>query len=199
MSFRSANGNAAGPDNLEFPWSESIAYLLRDTYKAFAQALKDELERFNVNVGSWLFLRVLWSEDGLTQRELTRRVGLMQPNTNAALKQLARRGLIRQTTDPDDRRSINIFLTAEGRALGRSLIPIAKRIRDQSVIGLRDKDLAMLTRLLATMKQNLTSARLDTARVTGGGRRGKKPISKHAGSSAPIRNGPRRPARPQIE
>lgn len=146
----------ADRDPLTFPQSESIAYRLRDAYRAFAQVLERELDRHNVNVGSWLYLRVLWDEDGLTQSELTRRVGLMQPNTNAALRQLERRGLIRQTIDPHDRRRINIFLTREGRALSRVLIPAAKKIRERSVAGFRRSEVEQLIAMLERMKANLT-------------------------------------------
>jgi DNA-binding MarR family transcriptional regulator len=151
-------------DPLSFPQSESIAYRLRDVYRAFAQILENELERHDVNIGSWLYLRVLWDEDGLTQSELTRRVGLMQPNTNAALRQLERRGLIRQTVDPHDRRRINIFLTPEGRALSRVLIPAAKKIRTRSVAGFRASEVAKLIEMLERMKANLTDASAAPAR-----------------------------------
>jgi hypothetical protein len=80
----------------------------------------------------------------------------MQPNTNAALRQLERRGLIRQTADPHDRRRINIFLTREGRALSRVLIPAAKKIRARSVAGFRAGEIAKLIEMLERMKANLT-------------------------------------------
>jgi len=139
----------------EFPWSESVAYQLRDAYRSFARALQKGLEPHDVNAGSWLFLRQLWEKDGLTQRELTERVGLMQPNTNAALKQLSRRGLIRQTVDAKDRRKINILLTPKGRALRSKLIPLAIRIRNDAVRGIGAADLELVSRVLAKMKANL--------------------------------------------
>jgi DNA-binding MarR family transcriptional regulator len=138
-----------------FPWSESVAFQLRDTHKAFAQILKQELDRQDVNFGSWSYLRVLWREDGLTQRELTNRSGLMQPNTNAALKQLAKRGLIIQRVDPHDRRRINIYLTPQGRAIGRHLVPFAVRLRERALTGISRREFLLLLDLLARMRINL--------------------------------------------
>ncbi len=137
------------------PWSESVAFQLRDTHKAFAQILKRELDRQDVNFGGWSYLRVLWREDGLTQRELTNRSGLMQPNTNAALKQLSKRGLIIQRKDQDDRRRINIYLTPQGRAIGRRLVPFALRIRGRALNGISRNEFALLLDLLARIRSNL--------------------------------------------
>jgi DNA-binding MarR family transcriptional regulator len=139
----------------EFPWSESIAFQLRDAYRSFARALQNAIEAHDVNAGSWLFLRHLWEEDGITQRELTERVGLLQPNTNAALKQLARRDLICQTVDAADRRKLNIYLTPKARALRRKLIPLAVGIRNDAVRGISAGDLELVCRVLSKMKMNL--------------------------------------------
>jgi DNA-binding transcriptional MocR family regulator len=47
-----------------------------------------------VSIGHWTFLRVLWTADGLTQRELSDEAGVMEPTTFAALKAMERRGYI---------------------------------------------------------------------------------------------------------
>jgi DNA-binding MarR family transcriptional regulator len=148
-------GGKSGKGAPAFPWSESVAFQLRDAYRSFARALQVALEAHDVNVGSWLFLRHLWEEDGITQRELTKRVGLMQPNTNAAMKQLARRGLTRQTVDADDRRKLNIHLTPKGKALRHDLIPLAVGIRNDAVRGISASELDLVVRVLAKMKANL--------------------------------------------
>ena len=45
----------------------------------------------------------------------------------AALKPLERRGLVKQTGDPDDRRRRLVTLTAEGRTLLARALPVWKR------------------------------------------------------------------------
>jgi MarR family transcriptional regulator, organic hydroperoxide resistance regulator len=148
-------GKRPGGGQELLPWSESVAYQLRDTYRAFAQILKRQLEHLDINLGGWPYLRILWREDGLTQRELTRRSGLMQPNTNAALKQLSKRGLIVQKEDPHDRRRINIYLTPQGRAISQHLIPLALQVRERALTGITRAEFLLLLDLLARMKSNL--------------------------------------------
>lgn len=138
-----------------FPLQESVAYQLRDTYRAFVRAYQNQTTRYDIPVGMWFFLRVLWREDGLTQKELVERAGLMQPSTSAALKQMERRGLIRQLNDAEDRRKVKIFLTPKALELRRKMIPIAVRIRDQAVIDFSKREVAMLQGMLGRLKSNL--------------------------------------------
>jgi DNA-binding MarR family transcriptional regulator len=137
------------------PWSDSIAFLLRNSYRVFARALQERIQSERIPIGSWPFLRHLWQQDGITQRELTTAVGLMQPNTNAALKQLMRRGWVKQTRDPDDRRKIRIHLTAEGRALFHRAFPLALEARAQALADFTDDEVATLRSLLKRITRNL--------------------------------------------
>ena len=139
------------------PWSDSIAYLLRNSYRVFARALQERIQSEGIPIGSWPFLRHLWQQDGITQRELTKAVGLMQPNTNAALKQLQRRGWVKQTRDGKDKRKIRIHLTPKGRELSDRAFPLALQARAQALAGFSDEETATLRSLLKRITKNLDS------------------------------------------
>ena len=59
----------------------SLGYLIRDGFRAFNRVLHDLIEAHGVAIGHWYFLRELWVEDGLTQRELSRRAGIDRKST----------------------------------------------------------------------------------------------------------------------
>lgn len=166
---RSSDGTGAVPPRAE----ESIAYHLRDTYRALARVFQVETERVGVDMGVWMFLRSLWQEDGLTQKELTERAGLMQPSTSAALKQMERRGLVRQTVDAEDRRKVRIFLTPKSRALLEKLIPTAAKVRRQAMSDFSKEEVALLLEMLRRIRANLFAAdgngaqKLRTSRANG--------------------------------
>jgi DNA-binding MarR family transcriptional regulator len=141
------------------PWSDSIAYLLRNSYRVFARALQERIQAEGIPIGSWPFLRHLWQQDGITQKELTRAVGLMQPNTNAALKQLARRGWVTQTQDNDDKRKIRIHLTPKGRQLFYRAFPLALQSREQALSNFSEAEVATLRTLLKRITKNLDTER----------------------------------------
>jgi DNA-binding MarR family transcriptional regulator len=137
------------------PWSDSVAYLLRNSYRVFARALQERIQAEGIPIGSWPFLRHLWQQDGITQKELTQAVGLMQPNTNAALKQLTRRGWVKQSHDTDDKRKIRIHLTPKGRELLDRAFPLALQARAQALADFSDEEVATLRSLLKRITKNL--------------------------------------------
>src|SRR5262249_41596798 len=79
-------------------------YLVRDAHRAFQRLLEKRITAHGITRGQWYFLRVLWNKDGLSQRALSSRVGMMEPTTVIALRSMERAGLIRRSRSADDRR-----------------------------------------------------------------------------------------------
>ncbi len=140
---------------VELPLADSLGYQIRTTHRLFQRALQLEIERSGVTLGMWYFLRVLWSEDGITQSELSQRVGTMEPTTLSAIRDMERKGLVRRAPHPDDRRKINIYMTDEGRALRNQLLPTAHAVIAAASAGLTDREKTMLIALLKAMQANL--------------------------------------------
>ncbi|HYD98917.1 MAG TPA: MarR family winged helix-turn-helix transcriptional regulator [Alphaproteobacteria bacterium] len=132
-----------------------IGYVVRDVHRAFSRALQAEIARHGVSLGQWFFLRALWEEDGLTQRELSHRVGMMEPTTVTALNGMERSGFVERVRNPHDRRKVNIFLTAKGRSLRDVLLPCADAVNARAMRGLRLAEQQLVGNLLARMLANL--------------------------------------------
>jgi DNA-binding MarR family transcriptional regulator len=101
-------------------------------------------------------LRVLWEEEGLTQAELSARVGIMTPTAVSTLNALARRGLIVRRAHPDDKRKHRVFLTRKGRQLEKDLIPLARRAHSSALKGISPGELADVRRVLDAIKANIS-------------------------------------------
>ena len=76
-SRRSSRKRKSEAPRVEFPLAESSGFLVRDANRAFQRLLEKRIAPYGVARGQWYFLRVLWNEDGLSQRELSARVGTM--------------------------------------------------------------------------------------------------------------------------
>jgi DNA-binding MarR family transcriptional regulator len=100
-------------------------------------------------------LRVLWITDGLSQRELSARVGMMEPTTVIALRSMEKSGLIRRVRGDDDRRKVLVFLTAKAKHLRSELLTVARTITDEAEEGIAPRDLAAFRRIVARMTENL--------------------------------------------
>ncbi len=152
---QAALADAAQGKNVEFSSETSLGYLLRDTYRVFTKVLQARISPQGVTIGQWYFLRVLWEEDGLTQRELSQRVGMMEPTTVTALNGMERRGYVRRMRNAEDKRKVNIYLTEKGRALRNVLLPHAIDVNIRAVAGVAETDVDALRRTLNAMKRNL--------------------------------------------
>jgi DNA-binding MarR family transcriptional regulator len=140
---------------LEFPPAESSGYLVRDAHRAFQRLLEKRIAAYGVTRGQWYFLRVLWNEDGLSQRELSTRVGMMEPTTVIALRGMERSGLIRRVRSRNDRRRSQVSLTRKAKRLRGRLLAVARGITDQAEDGIDRGDLARFRRAIAHMTANL--------------------------------------------
>jgi len=134
--------------NSEFPPDESSGYLVRDAHRAFQRLLERRIAAHGVTRGQWYFLRVLWNEDGLTQRELSARVGI-------ALRGMEKSGLIRRLRSTDDRRRSHVWLTAKAQRMRKPLLALARGITEEAEADISRGDLLRFRRAIARMTANL--------------------------------------------
>lgn len=123
----------------------------------FARALRARLRPHGMTPGQWFFLRALWAEEGLSQRELSRRVGTTEPTTASALRLLEKNGLIKRVRNQSDRRTINIFLTDRARTLQEKLMPQAMAVNRVATDGFTEAEMNQFRDILLRMKANLAN------------------------------------------
>lgn len=146
--------------NIVHHWREAIpndrmAHLIRDTERAFRRALQIRLAVHNVPFGHWSFLRILWASDGLTQKELSARAGVMEPTTFSAMKAMQALGYITRKQLPTNKKNMYVYLTNEGRALKEKLVPMAEDTNHVSVRGVSAQEVKTARKVLLAMIENL--------------------------------------------
>ena len=138
-----------------FPMEQSIGSQVRRTHRLFAQDLQAALAPYDVPVGMWYFLRVLWEEDGLTQREISERVGATAPTSVEQLSNIEARGWIARRASAEDRRKLHYHVTEEGRALEQRLLFYAEEVNKAALEGLTTGEIGFLRLALARIQDNL--------------------------------------------
>jgi MarR family transcriptional regulator, organic hydroperoxide resistance regulator len=136
---------------------ERFAHLVKLAARGLARALQMRLTEHAVSYGHWTFLRILWEEEGLTQRELSARAGVMEPTTFAALKAMAQRGYVTRRRNPQSRKEMQVFLTPQGRALQAKLVPLAEEVNDVALQGVGTADIAATRRTLLALINSLAA------------------------------------------
>ena len=137
--------------------NDRLAHLVRDAGRSCVRALQMRLAEHSVSFGHWTFLRILWQADGLTQRELSARAGVMEPTAVIALKAMEKRGYITRKQAPDNRKNLCIRLTAKGRALKKELEPLAKVVNKVAVRGVKASEVLATRRTLLAIIENLAA------------------------------------------
>ena len=133
---------------------DRLSALTREVARGFNRSLQVRLVEHSVTIGQYAFLRALWIEDGITQRELSERVGLMESTTSIAVNSLEKLDYVVRAKKPKNQKQIHVFLTPAGRKLEQALIPIGQEINGIAVEGLSEEDLSTFRRCLHQMVDN---------------------------------------------
>lgn len=141
-------------------WREAVpddrfAHLVKDAARSFQRSLQMRLFEHDVPFGHWTFLRVLWERDGLTQKQLSDEVGVMEPTTFTVVRAMELRGWTVRQQKATNRKNVHIFLTDEGRALKAKLVPLAEEVNGIGIAGLSPHELATARSVLLAIITNL--------------------------------------------
>ena len=104
---------------------DSAAYLASQMAKGFARSLQQRAAKLGFSPGQFPILLELWSEDGLTQKQLLERVDIEQATMANTLSHMARDGLVERRPHPSDKRAQQIFLTSRAAAMQAEAIEAA--------------------------------------------------------------------------
>lgn len=141
--------------DFNLPLESSFGHLVRSIYRMQAQMLQTRLAEDGISFGCWYFLRVLWAEDMITQRELSLRTGVNEATTRTAVDRMEAEKLVTRRTDAKDRRKRFVRLTPRARALEPSLIEFADHLNNVMLEPVPSNEKAQFLRLLHDIHDHL--------------------------------------------
>jgi DNA-binding MarR family transcriptional regulator len=136
----------------------SLGYQVNHVARLLERALRVRIEKFGVVPGQFAQLLALYEQEGLTQRELCRRVQIEQPTMANTLQRMERDGLVQRVPDPNDGRQAQVMLTERAREIQESLVDATCEVNDMATRGLDESEVAMLMRAINRVIKNLESA-----------------------------------------
>ena len=105
-----------------------LGYQIRQAQTASFRDLAQPLKALGLTPGEFSLLTIVRANPGLRQADLVQVYGLDKSTLSVVVARLAKRGLIRQRRDEEDRRRQAFDLTAEG---GRVLEKATEIVEDQ--------------------------------------------------------------------
>jgi len=143
-------------------WREAVpddrlAHLVRDAARGLTRALQLRLSEHSISFGHWVFLRILWEGDGISQRELSVRAGLMEPTTHSAVLKMEALGYVERRRQEGNLKKLHIHLTSTGHALKEKLVPLAEEVNGIAAQGIPAADVETTRRTLLAIIANLAA------------------------------------------
>jgi len=145
------NGRAQprdGAEAIDFgPLEQWIGFNLRMAQDASFQAFSRLSQEIGVKPGRFATLCIIGHNPGISQTTLSRANGRDKSTLTPLLVDLVRRGLVRRTRTPNDRRTYRLTLTKAGEELLHQLTACAREHERKldAVIGARARTLFLRT------------------------------------------------------
>lgn len=135
-----------------FDIENSVGFLLAKAYQRLFATFRDQLEPYGITPPQFALLAFLWTEDGLSQTDLSKKTEVDRTTIGGLIDRLQKLALVRREPHPTDRRVYRIFLTPEGRKLETILPPLAMEVRSSFTSNLKPGEYEQLCTLLAKLR-----------------------------------------------
>jgi DNA-binding MarR family transcriptional regulator len=141
-------------DSKTFEPRTGLGRLLSQVKMEMMEALDRELEPLDITAAQYVILVTLAEGPTDSASGLCKGVSYDPGAMTRMIDRLERKGLVRRVRCPDDRRKINLELTAEGKAVYPRLIESAVSVLNRFLRGFSRNEIAELERYLTRMLAN---------------------------------------------
>ena len=103
-------------------------------------------------------LHVLWENDGISNRELSKKSGLAMSSLTTMLERMEEKKLLERRVDENDKRKILIFLTDYAKSLKSEYDEISDKMTEISFEGISDEERLAFETTLKKVLHNFEKA-----------------------------------------
>jgi DNA-binding MarR family transcriptional regulator len=132
-----------------------FGHRIRTLARSIDRALALRIRRRGITLAQFYVIRELAGENGLTQRELSLRINAMESGTVTLLRRMEALGLIERVRDGEDRRRVNVSLSAKGCATRDAIHADTDELNLVMRRGITKPELRTLRTLLDRIESNL--------------------------------------------
>ncbi|WP_205703202.1 MULTISPECIES: MarR family winged helix-turn-helix transcriptional regulator [Acutalibacteraceae] len=111
-------------------FSFCINYLLTVAQHEIFMNFAAGLAPYGITPGQYGVLNCLWTYGPCTPKEIAKELRLENSTISGVLDRMQKRGVIDRELDPNDRRSIQVVLTEEGKAMKDDVLRVIDDLND---------------------------------------------------------------------
>jgi MarR family transcriptional regulator, organic hydroperoxide resistance regulator len=138
--------------------TDSLDFLIRDTRLLLMQHIKSRVAQRGIPLRVWFPLRVLYKNEGITQRELGRVLGFGDAHAGVIVQMMQRQKLVERRPSRVDKRRIDLYLTPAGKKMARWTLQQVRAINARIVAGFSASEVRFLQTRLLRAHENLKSS-----------------------------------------
>ncbi|MFK7791442.1 MAG: MarR family winged helix-turn-helix transcriptional regulator [Devosiaceae bacterium] len=140
---------------MAFNQKKTITYRLVQAAKAYRHRSSNVLGEVGLHPGQDQILKALGEQDGQTMGALASALSVQPPTITKMVARLGGQGLVERRQNLVDARSSSVHLTQQGQHLLDELDTRLKRMENDALGGLNDKDRKRLRKALRVVEENL--------------------------------------------
>jgi len=140
---------------------QPLSFLVGRVYYNYVALLTQHLKETGLDehllpgMGGILF--VLFEEDNLNFREVTRRAGIAASTLTGMVRRMEQAGLLTREADEEDRRSFRLRLTRRANALRERCFAVSDQLEAELNAGIPTAQQQLLRRLMTQVSGNIQS------------------------------------------
>jgi DNA-binding MarR family transcriptional regulator len=131
-----------------------VVELIDGLAKRFRRIQNRSTQKTNLTSPQFMILRMLWDKDGQPFKDLASGSCCSRPTITGIIDALEKKNLVKRVSNPDDRRSMLVKLTANGRGQ-KNTSPTIDDMFAACCGGLSQEELKTLTGLLAKLNASI--------------------------------------------
>lgn len=135
--------------------NDYIGVSIHKTDLRLTNFVKVKLEPFNIAPEQNLIMMLLWEKDGISQHELVEILDKDKTNITRMASNLESKGFITREHCTEDRRSVRLYLTEEGKKLRDNVIPITEEFNELVTKGISEEEISQLKLILSKIDKNV--------------------------------------------
>ncbi len=144
--------------NNHFKKSELYSFITGKASTAIARRLQKNFKQAGVEITieQWSVLYHLWKEDGQSQQQLCEATFRDKPSITRLVDNLEKQGLVKRTSNKDDRRVNKICLTPEAEKLQEQSMELANQTLNEALAGVTNGQIEIAKEVLHLVYENLS-------------------------------------------
>jgi DNA-binding MarR family transcriptional regulator len=137
--------------------STSLDFLIRDTRLRLYKFIEVRIAKAGIPLRVWFPLRVLYRNEGITQRELGQMLGFGDAHAGVIVGVMQRHKLVYRQPGKVDKRRLDLFLTPTGRTKTQQTLREMRRINAKITAGFTGDERRSFHALLTRAHENLAA------------------------------------------